>query len=42
MKIKDVLTSKGQEVLTINKSKTTHDAIQVLVKHNIRRLTCFE
>lgn len=42
MKIRDVLASKGQEVLTINKSKTTHDAIQVLVKHNIGRLTCFE
>ena len=41
MKIKDVLTSKAQEVLTINKSKTTHDAIQVLIKHNIGRLTCF-
>ena len=38
MKIRDVLASKGQEVLTINKSKTTHDAIQVLVRHNIGAL----
>ena len=42
MKIKDVLTSKDQEVLTINKSKTTHDAIQVLGQHNIGRLTCLD
>jgi len=28
----------GQELLTINKSQTTHDAIQVLVKHNIAPL----
>jgi len=38
MKIKDVLASKGQDVLTIGKSKTTHDAIQVLGEHNIGTL----
>ena len=38
MKIKDVLASKGREVLTINGSKTTHDAIQILVEHNIGAL----
>jgi len=38
MKIKDVLASKSQEVLTIKRSKTTHEAIQMLVGHNIGAL----
>lgn len=38
MKIKDVLASKSQEVLTIKRSKTTHEAIQMLVGNNIGAL----
>ena len=38
MKIKDVLATKGQEVLTIKRSKTTHEAIQMLVEQNIGAL----
>ena len=41
MKIKDVLALKGQEVLSIKKSKTTHDAIRLLVEHNIGALLVF-
>ncbi|RMD94862.1 MAG: CBS domain-containing protein [Calditrichaeota bacterium] len=38
MKIKDILESKGHEVITINMNKTVHDAIKVLVEHNIGAL----
>lgn len=38
MKIKDILKTKGGEVITIEMEKTVHEAIKVLVKHNIGAL----
>ncbi|MFQ5676943.1 MAG: CBS domain-containing protein [bacterium] len=38
MKIRDILDSKGHEVVTINQSKSVHEAIQVLVEHNFGAL----
>lgn len=38
MKIRDILESKGYEVISIGKSKSVHEAIRVLVEHNIGAL----
>lgn len=38
MKLRDILNVKGDEVITIDAESTIHDAIQVLVKHNIGAL----
>jgi len=38
MTIGDILTTKSQDVITITGDKTIHEAIKVLVKHNIGAL----
>jgi len=38
MTVGDILTSKSHNVITITEHKTLHDAIKVLVKHNIGAL----
>lgn len=38
MTIRDILSTKGANVITIDSEKTVHDAIQILVKHNIGSL----
>lgn len=38
MTIRDILKTKGEEVISINMDKTLHEAIKVLVKHNIGAL----
>ncbi len=38
MKIRDVLKTKGDEVITIDLNKSVHEAIKVLVEHNIGAL----
>lgn len=38
MTIGDILTTKSQDVITITGDKTIHEAITVLVKHNIGAL----
>jgi CBS domain-containing protein len=38
MKIRDILEAKGKDVFTIKAESTVHEAIQLLVKHNIGAL----
>jgi CBS domain-containing protein len=38
MKIRDIIRSKGGNVISIDMEKTVHDAIKILVKHNIGAL----
>jgi len=38
MKVKDILTSKGTEVITISKNKTIHEALSLFSTHRIGSL----
>jgi CBS domain-containing protein len=38
MKIQEILGAKGGNVITIHADKTVHDAVKILVKHNIGSL----
>jgi CBS domain-containing protein len=38
MKIRDVLSAKGSEVVTVEPDMTVHDAMRLLVRHNIGAL----
>lgn len=42
MKIRDILTHKGTEVVTITRDATVHAAVQVLVDHNIGAVVVLE